>query len=562
MFFGIIRRHIILLCYNLGMDYFPFFFDLRGRRVLIAGGGEVARRKAALLARAGAMIVAVAPKVSPDLAAIVAEARRKNYAADDLDGAAAAIAATNDDALNRRVSEDARARKIPVNVVDCPALSDFIFPAIVSRPPMTAAISSGGASPVLARSIRAKVEELLPPRLGRAAELFAGFRGQVQQRLPFARRRHFWERALEGTAAQMALSGEGDDDGRRAQLQKELDDFVANREAAGEVYLIGAGPGAADLMTFRAHRFLQRADAVVHDRLVSAEVLDLARRDADIIYAGKRRGQHALSQDEINALLIRLARRGLKVARLKGGDPFVFGRGGEEAQAMRAAGVPVFVVPGITAASGCAAAAGIPLTHRRTASGVRFYAVCNGEVDFSPEKESESALESAAAFKGESDFIKKEESESELKSAADEKEEYWRQAAATSDTLVFYMAAAKAAAIARRLIAAGKNANTPAVAVCAGTTAAQKIVRADLSAFAARQTAALMSPALLIVGEVAALGADDSAVINHAAALSDFNNVHAAAAKSEAALSPFLEKPLPPQKRPLKNAPPNSHAIP
>ena len=538
--FGIILRLIILLCYNLGMDYFPFFFDLRGRRVLIAGGGEVARRKAALLARAGAMIVAVAPKVSPDLAAIVAEARRKNYAADDLDGAAAAIAATDDDALNRRVSEDARARKIPVNVVDCPALSDFIFPAIVSRPPMTAAISSGGASPVLARSIRAKVEELLPPRLGRAAELFAGFRGQVQQRLPFARRRHFWERALDGTAAQMALSGEGDDDGRRAQLQKELDDFVANREAAGEVYLIGAGPGAADLMTFRAHRFLQRADAVVHDRLVSAEVLELARRDADIIYAGKRRGQHALSQDEINVLLIRLARRGLKVARLKGGDPFVFGRGGEEAQAMRAAGVPVFVVPGITAASGCAAAAGIPLTHRRTASGVRFYAVCNGEVDFSPEKESESALESAA----------------------DEKEEYWRQAAATSDTLVFYMAAAKAAAIARRLIAAGKNANTPAAAVCAGTTAAQKIVRADLAAFAARQTSALMSPALLIVGEVAALGADDSAVINHAAALSDFNSAHAAAAKSEAALSPFLEKPLPPQKRPLKNAPPNSHAIP
>ena len=521
------------------MDYFPFFFDLRGRRVLIAGGGEVARRKAALLARAGAMIVAVAPKVSPDLAKIVAEARRKNYAADDLDGAAAAIAATDDDALNRRVSEDARARKIPVNVVDCPALSDFIFPAIVSRPPMTAAISSGGASPVLARSIRAKVEELLPPRLGRAAELFAGFRGQVQQRLPFARRRHFWERALEGTAAQMALSGEGDDDGRRAQLQKELDDFVDNCEAAGEVYLIGAGPGAADLMTFRAHRFLQRADAVVHDRLVSAEVLELARRDADIIYAGKRRGQHALSQDEINALLIRLARRGLKVARLKGGDPFVFGRGGEEAQAMRAAGVPVFVVPGITAASGCAAAAGIPLTHRRTASGVRFYAVCNGEVDFSPEKESESALESAA----------------------DEKEEYWRQAAATSDTLVFYMAAAKAAAIARRLIAAGKNANTPAAAVCAGTTAAQKIVRADLAAFASRQTAALMSPALLIVGEVAALGADDSAVINHAAVLSDFNNAHAAA-KSEAALSPFLEKPLPPQKRPLKNVPPNSHAIP
>ena len=454
------------------MEYFPFFFDLRGRPVLVVGGGEVALRKALLLSRAGARLSVVAPQILPAAAAAAAEsgggALLREYAADDVGGCAVVVSATDNDSLNRRVCADARARGVPVNVVDNPALCDFIFPAIIDRSPLVAAVSSGGASPVLARRMRAKIEELLPPFLGRLCGFCAEFRGRVRDSLPAARRRLFWENIIDGAAAEAAMSG--DSPAAAALLESELQRFAAGGEAAaGEVYLIGAGPGAADLLTFRAHRFLQKADVVVYDRLVSAEVLELARRDAEKIFVGKRRGCHAAAQEDINRLLITRAREGMRVARLKGGDPFIFGRGGEEMLALRAAGVPCQIAPGITAASGCAAAAGIPLTHRGIAGGARF-----------------------CAARGE-----------DMENTA-----YWRRLAKETDcTLLFYMAGESLSRIAENLTAAGRAKKTAAAVVCAGTTAAQQIITGNLSNIAARAKNTVISPALLIVGEAAALHA-------------------------------------------------------
>ncbi|MGI9307288.1 MAG: siroheme synthase CysG [Gammaproteobacteria bacterium] len=450
------------------MDYFPFFFDLRGRKVLIVGGGEVASRKAQLLARAGAKLSVVAPDILPAVAAAAEEsggaARRRKYAAADLAGCVAAVAAAGDDALNRRVRADTRRRGVPLNTVDNPALCDFIFPAVIDRSPLVAAVSSGGASPVLARRVRAKMETILPPLLGRLGALCGAFRGRVKAALPESRRRDFWERALDGAAAEAVLAG--DDAGAAALLEKELQCAAQNTVSPGEVYLIGAGPGAADLLTFRAHRLLQKADAVVYDRLVAPEIVELARRDAEKIFVGKRRGYHAAAQEDINELLIARARRGQRVARLKGGDPFIFGRGGEEMLALRTAGVAYTVAPGVTAASGCAAAAGIPLTHRGVAGGVRFCAALREDM---------------------------------------ENPAYWRNLAEDADaTLLFYMAGAMLPQIAENLAAAGRAPKTAAAVICAGTTAKQEIITGNLSDIAARAAGRVVSPALLIVGDAAA----------------------------------------------------------
>ena len=432
------------------MEYFPFFFDLRGRAVLLAGGGEVALRKGELLARAGARLFVAAPQIIAPLADLAARsggaAHRREYAAADIKGCAAAIAATDDDALNRRVRADGRKNGVPVNVVDNPALCDFIFPALVDRSPLVAAVSSGGASPVLARRARARIEMLLPPASGRLCEWCAKFRDKVKAALPMARRRAFWERVLDGAAAEAVL--DGDDARGDALLEKELRRFADSSAPEGEVYLIGAGPGAADLLTLRAHRLLQKADVVVYDRLVSPAVLELARRDAEKIFVGKRRDFHSATQEEINEILVRHARRGLRVARLKGGDPFIFGRGGEEMLALRAARIPFQTAAGVTAALGCAAAAGIPLTHRGLARGVRF---CAGE---------------RGAARG---------------------NEYWRRLAEDDDcTLAFYMAGASLAETAQNLVGGGRAADTPAAVICAGATAAQRVIVGTLADIAAR----------------------------------------------------------------------------
>ncbi|WP_419899089.1 siroheme synthase CysG [Roseomonas sp. USHLN139] len=336
------------------MRHFPLFLDLQGRDVLLLGGGEALAAKARLLAAAGARL-RQASRFSPEL----------------LEGVALACAAGAPEAELRALSAACQARGIPVNVVDRPALSSFITPAIIDRDPVTVAIGTAGTAPLLARLVRQRVEAVLSPGLGRIAALAERFRGRLREALPdVAARRRFLEGVLAGRPAQLA------EEGRQAEAEAAFAAALARAETAptGLVHLVGAGPGAADLLTLRALRLMGEADVIVHDRLVSAAVLDLARRDAERIDVGKARGRHPVPQERINALLVELARSGRKVVRLKGGDPFIFGRGGEEIEALAEAGIAFEVVPGITAALACAAQAGIPLTHREAARSVTFVA--------------------------------------------------------------------------------------------------------------------------------------------------------------------------------------------
>ena len=333
------------------MRHFPIFMDLQGRRALVLGEGENAERKATALRRCGADVTQAAA-FDPAL----------------LDNCAVAIGAEASEADLAAMVAAARARGVPVNVVDRPELCSFITPAVVDRDPITIAVSSSGAAPVLARLIRARIEALIPPAFGRLAALADEFKTEIRRRLPdTALRRRVLERAFGGRVADLMAAGQ--EDAARAEMAREI---AGGAEPSGIVYLVGAGPGAADLLTLRAHRLLGEADVIVHDRLIGEDVLDMARRDAHRIYVGKARANHCLPQEGINDLLVRLAREGRKVVRLKGGDPFVFGRGGEEAEALAAAGVAFEVVPGVTAALACAAQAGIPLTHRAAARTVTF----------------------------------------------------------------------------------------------------------------------------------------------------------------------------------------------
>jgi uroporphyrin-III C-methyltransferase / precorrin-2 dehydrogenase / sirohydrochlorin ferrochelatase len=334
------------------MQHFPVFLDLRGQTALLLGHGEQAEAKATLLTAAGAEI-RHAEHFTPAL----------------LEGIALAIGAGTAEADLAALSAACRARGIPVNVVDRPALCSALLPAIIDRAPMTIAVSSGGAAPVLARLVRQKIEAVLPPGLGLIAGLAERWKAAIRQRLPaIGPRRRFLEQVLEGEPARRAAAGDA------AGADRAMAAALAGAEDAprGMVHLVGAGPGAGDLLTLRALRLLGEADVIVHDRLGCEDALGMARRDAERIFVGKRRGDHCLPQEGINALLVRLAREGKRVVRLKGGDPLVFGRGGEEAEALAAAGIPCEVVPGVTAALACAAGAGIPLTHRDAARAVTF----------------------------------------------------------------------------------------------------------------------------------------------------------------------------------------------
>lgn len=333
------------------MDYFPIFMDLRGRRALVVGEGEAASRKADALRSAGAQVHA-APLFDPA----------------DLEGVAIAIGADAPDAMLEALYEAAKARGIPVNIVDRPALCTYITPSIVDRAPLQIAVSSGGAAPVLARLLRARIEAMIPPGYGRLAALAERWKERVRARLPdVTLRRRVLERALSGRVADLVLAGQ--DAAAEAQFEREV---TENPSPLGIVYLVGAGPGAADLLTLRAQRLLGEADVIVHDRLVTPEILDTARRDAERILVGKARANHTMPQEDINALLVKLGLEGKKVIRLKGGDPYIFGRGGEETEALAAAGVAFEVIPGITAALACAASANIPLTHRDSTQTVTF----------------------------------------------------------------------------------------------------------------------------------------------------------------------------------------------
>ncbi|GAB4415303.1 MAG: siroheme synthase CysG [Sideroxydans sp.] len=344
------------------MDYLPLFHNLRGQRCLVVGGGAVGARKAAVLLEAGARVCVVAPQISDELRAQAGvELIERAFEPTDLDDVVLVIAATNDRAVNKQVSELAQARRLPINAVDDPELCSVIMPAILDRSPLMVAFSSGGASPVLTRMMRGKLETVIPHNIKRLAQFAERWREPVKQAvINPAKRRLFWEDVLEGVVAEKVLAG--DEAGAESLLRNMLaqEDNVLH----GEVYLVGAGPGDPDLLTFRALRLMQKADVVVYDALVSKPIVEMTRRDAERIYVGKKRAAHTLPQEEINQLLVRLAKEGKRVLRLKGGDPFIFGRGGEEIETLAAQGIPFQVVPGITAASGVASYAGIPLTHR------------------------------------------------------------------------------------------------------------------------------------------------------------------------------------------------------
>jgi uroporphyrin-III C-methyltransferase/precorrin-2 dehydrogenase/sirohydrochlorin ferrochelatase len=352
------------------MDFLPIFANVRNKLCLVVGGGSVAARKAGVLLEAGAKVRVVAPEIDEELKLEEGvEAVVARFAPQHLDGAVLAIAATDDREVNKQVSELAQARNIPVNVVDDSELCTFIMPAILDRSPLMVAFSSGGASPVLTRMMRGKLETVIPQNYSRLAAFAERFREQVKQRVTNpTKRRIFWENVFEGVAAEKVLTG--DEASAEAMLQQML--ASEDNIRRGEVYLVGAGPGDPDLLTFRALRLMQKADVVVYDNLVSKPIVEMTRRDAERIFVGKKRADHTLRQEEINELLVRLAKEGKRVLRLKGGDPFIFGRGGEEIETLAAEGIAFQVVPGITAASGVASYAGIPLTHRDHAQSCMF----------------------------------------------------------------------------------------------------------------------------------------------------------------------------------------------
>lgn len=367
------------------MDFLPIFINIRDRNCLVVGGGKVAARKIDLLLSAGACVTVVAPELDIELLKKLDQGvfiyRAEIFTPAHIDNVALVIAATNDLLVNQKVSEVAKKLCIPVNVVDNPDLCSFIVPSIIDRSPVIVAVSSSGKSPVLARILRAHLETIIPEAYGRLATYASNFRERVKKHFSHPeKRRLFWEKELQGPFAEMVFAGK--DAAAQDYLERSLRSET-DEAPLGEVYLVGAGPGNPDLLTFRAMRLMQQADVVVYDRLVSPEILNMVRRDAQRIYAGKEHRNHSMSQESINELLVRLAKENKRVLRLKGGDPFIFGRGGEEIETLASFGIPFQVVPGITAASGVAAYAGIPLTHRNYAQSCIFVAghLKNGSVD-------------------------------------------------------------------------------------------------------------------------------------------------------------------------------------
>ncbi len=452
------------------MDYLPIFVDLKGRKVLVVGAGDVAARKVSLLLRAGARVSVVAPDMSDAVSALNADGKidfvKAVYNNSQLTECALAIAATNNMAVNRQVSEDAQQYGVLVNVADAPELCTFILPSIVDRSPVMVAVSTGGASPTLGRLLRARLETMIPASYGRLAELTRRFRDPVKQRFKtMTQRRRFWENVIQGQVAELVYANK--DQQAEQALQAAIDQADSRELSEGEVYLVGAGPGDPDLLTFRALRLMQQADVVLYDRLVSPKILDLVRREAEQIYVGKKRSFHAVRQEEINHQLIDLAKQGKRVLRLKGGDPFIFGRGGEEIAGLADEGIPFQVVPGVTAAAGCASYAGIPLTHRDYAQSVIFVTgqLKDGTVDLQ-----------------------------------------WQTLAQPRQTVVVYMGLAGLDIICSKLIEQGVSPDMPAALVQQGTTPSQRVFTGTLSTLNALVAQhEVHAPTLLIIGEVVQL---------------------------------------------------------
>jgi uroporphyrin-III C-methyltransferase / precorrin-2 dehydrogenase / sirohydrochlorin ferrochelatase len=451
------------------MNYLPIFLDLRDRHCLVAGGSETAARKAELLLRAGARVDVVAVHLHESWGRLphaenvtrVADA----FAPALLDGKDAVIVVEDDTAAARIIADAARARHIPVNVADKPALCSFILPSIIDRSPIMVAVSSGGESPVLARMLRARLETMIPAAYGHLSALAGRYKDRVRAAIKPEQRRAFWEKVFLSPVAEMVFSG------RDAEAEQQLENMIQNAAthdiSRGEVYLVGAGPGNPDLLTFRALRLMQQADVIVHDRLVSQPILDMCRRDAERIYVGKERDDHAVPQEEINLMLVRLAKEGKRTLRLKGGDPFIFGRGGEEIETLVEHGVPFQVVPGITAAAGVASYAGIPLTHRDYAQSVAFVTGHLRDNTFNMN---------------------------------------WEGIARHDQTIVIYMGLKGLPLLCEALIKHGLTADTPAAIIQHGTLPTQRVVTGTLTTLPELAAAAgLKAPTLIIVGNVVRL---------------------------------------------------------
>ncbi len=450
------------------LEYFPAFLKVSGKPCLLVGAGEVAARKARLLLAAGADLVVVAPEAGPAIAELAA-ARRLRYIARkfspaDVAGKWLVIAASHDAAVQDSVFAAADAAGVFCNSVDDIANSSYITPAIVDRSPVIVAISSAGAAPVLARKIRAQIEALLPSGLGQLADLARRFRSRIKAHIVgVSARRRFWERVFDGPIASAVYAGRVE--AAKNGLTRMLEDAGGRRESQGEAWLVGAGPGDPGLLTIRALQIMQAADVIVHDRLVSDDVLALARRDAELISVGKKPGCRLNRQAEINTLIVSLVRAGKRVCRLKGGDPFIFGRGGEEVEALIAAGLPYQVVPGITAAAGCAAYAGIPLTHRNA---------------------SQSVVLLTAHGKDSIDRLD------------------WASLARDRQTLALYMAVHRFHDVMTALIAHGRSADTPIAIIENGTTPKQRVLHGTLSQLPMLARAhRVRPPAMLFIGAVA-----------------------------------------------------------
>lgn len=454
------------------MRWFPAFLNLQKREVLVVGGGEVALRKTKALMRSGALVTVFAPELCAELVAWQQQGKLrwlhgKKPGSLSFNQYAVIVAATDDDSVNATVSRQAQALNIPVNVVDAPQLSSFIVPSVLDRSPLVVAVSSGGDAPVLARMIRAKLETLIPAEFGGLATLMGQFRADVKEKLPFSQRRRFWESVVDGAVAEQCIAGH--DAAAEKLLKEKLAEWAQGNAAnvQGEVFLVGAGPGDPDLLTFKALRLMQQCDVVLYDRLVSQRILDLVRKDAEFVHVGKQRDQHVVPQQGINELLVEHASQGKRVLRLKGGDPFIFGRGGEEIQELAAAGIPFQVVPGITAASGCSSYSGIPLTHRDYAQSCRFVTghLKDGQLDLD-----------------------------------------WPALAAPAQTVVFYMGLTSLPLIAEQLQQHGAPASRLAAVIEKGTEPEQRVITGSLATIAEQATAAeVQSPALLIVGDVVEL---------------------------------------------------------
>jgi uroporphyrin-III C-methyltransferase/precorrin-2 dehydrogenase/sirohydrochlorin ferrochelatase len=451
------------------MDFFPIFLNLKNRSCLVVGGGAIAERKTALLLKSGADVTLVAPELCQNLTTWRDMGRythlEREFQDEDMTGHHLAIAATDDPNVNRRIAEVAENLRIPINVVDQPELCSFIVPSVIDRSPVVAAISTGGASPVLARLIRSRMESLIPAGYGRLAELCSRFRQRVKARFADpTQRRLFWDRVLEGGVAERVFSGH---DEEADQLMEKVLNSPLSSNQMGEVYLVGAGPGDPDLLTFRALRLMQQADVVIYDRLVAKPILDMTRHDAEHIYVGKERDKHTMRQEEINQLLAKLAKQGKRVLRLKGGDPFIFGRGGEEIDTLAAEGVPFQVIPGITAAAGCASYSGIPLTHRDYAQSVTFVTghLKDGSMNLN-----------------------------------------WKMLAQPNQTIVFYMGLIGLAVICRELKSHGVPGDMPIALIQQGTTHMQRVFTGTLETILDLvEQERPKPPTLIIVGRVVEL---------------------------------------------------------